>query len=170
MNTFDSNESPNSTIGFICFTLTAIFLFMASSDLTSQSFFSQTAIEEIDFYSQPSFKDLLFKTQPHFDSAPFSEETQIMSFTGNKSFTEFGQEELFESFKIFPNPATDFLVFELEDKAEVFIYSKSGEILLSSFIEKGLTEIDLDGIPPGNYYVKVKTESSLDYTRIVIRN
>ncbi|MEM1323069.1 MAG: LamG-like jellyroll fold domain-containing protein [Bacteroidota bacterium] len=74
-----------------------------------------------------------------------------------------------QSLKIFPNPASDYLIIQSGDtKAiEVELIDQTGKVLLSSNLSLGSNRIDMDSIPKGIYFLRLATEDS-NHTREVV--
>ena len=78
--------------------------------------------------------------------------------TVNKCTSIFDEASASESFKIYPNPATDLLQIENRDKTVIIILNLQGMILLKEEYESGHHQLDLTSIASGFYYMKIITE------------
>ncbi|MCX6245517.1 MAG: T9SS type A sorting domain-containing protein [Bacteroidetes bacterium] len=70
-----------------------------------------------------------------------------------------------ESFRVYPNPATDKVILDLPASAdlnqtETDIYNAQGKMLLQKPLLKKRTELDLGDLPDGIYFVKVRSGES----------
>jgi len=157
MNSFDSNDFPQSSLGFVCFALTAFFLFIATSEMTGQQFHDQPAFSTINFYAQP-----------HIDLAPFQEEIKILPFTGTANFREFQTSELINQITVYPNPTIDFLNLDITLDAQLMIYSNSGKLIRSTGINEGLNSIDVSTFDSGVYYIVVSSLDDSQTSRFII--
>lgn len=84
-----------------------------------------------------------------------------------KSSAIVGTDELKEalSVRIFPVPATDILTIDADSKVEhTEIYTFSGELISKSGNE---TTIDISGLKPGTYFLKVITTRSLSTQKFI---
>lgn len=75
-------------------------------------------------------------------------------------------------FKLYPNPASNYVVVEFKDRSESFnisMFDLTGKVVYSeSFENKIYTEIDISGISPGIYILKASKGNSVDTRKVVI--
>ena len=84
-----------------------------------------------------------------------------------------GVEELFvEKIKIFPNPASQNIFIETENKLEkIQIYNTLGQLVLTSKnLNDSKTEIDISDFQDGIYYFQIKFDSGKSLIRKVVIN
>ncbi len=81
-------------------------------------------------------------------------------------FVEIGEDEKPDEIIIYPNPARDFIVIDLNNQnisqVSASIYSYDGKILLMkdlSGIMENKIRLDISSFPPGIYFVKIKGEN-----------
>jgi len=79
--------------------------------------------------------------------------------TCDTSFTNVGLKELANSidFKVYPNPATNYLTIETPQQAVIEITNIEGQ-LIKSIVASGKTNIDVSSLTSGVYIVQVKSE------------
>jgi hypothetical protein len=75
-------------------------------------------------------------------------------------------------FKAYPNPATEYLVIEFKKRAslyEMWMYDMTGKMILNDCFENRMYgEVNVSGISPGIYLVRVTDGTSSEVRRIVI--
>jgi hypothetical protein len=75
-------------------------------------------------------------------------------------------------FKVYPNPASDYLVVEFENRVPSFEYSMfdmTGRLILSDCFENRMFgEIDVSGLLPGIYLIRVSDGTITEKKRIAI--
>jgi len=157
MNSYDSNDFPQSSLGFVCFAITALFLFIATSEMTGQQFHDQPAFSKINFYAQP-----------HINLAPFKEEIKILPFTGTTNFREFPASELINRISVYPNPTVNYLNLDITLDAQLMIYSNSGRLIASKGVNEGLNSINVSGFDSGIYYIVVSSLDDSQTSRFII--
>ncbi len=78
------------------------------------------------------------------------------------------------SFSVYPNPTTDFLILKIENQnAESYsfwLYNLSGNLLLNKKVEGIETQIGLQNIPTGTYFLKVTNGRKELKTFKIIKN
>ncbi|MGD1847319.1 MAG: T9SS type A sorting domain-containing protein [Salibacteraceae bacterium] len=74
------------------------------------------------------------------------------------------------SLNVFPNPATDLLILEVEGNAakEIRIMNLLGEVLEVQRATADRTELDISNLPPGHYLVQVDTEAGWATRKFVV--
>lgn len=73
---------------------------------------------------------------------------------------ENGDKNLLDSFKIYPNPADDFINIRLDDEiVSVTVYSMSGQKIIN--LKTNNQKIDVSNIPSGSYVLEVKTKDAV---------
>lgn len=73
-------------------------------------------------------------------------------------------------FKLYPSPATDMLMVDMEeiaDPLEINILSLTGQLVLNQEVSQKKTRLSIQHLPSGNYIVNVKTESDIRVERFV---
>jgi hypothetical protein len=69
-----------------------------------------------------------------------------------------------QSFKIYPNPASDFVIIETQDNIkDINIYSVSGQKVLNTQNKK----INIQGLKTGIYFIEIKTDHSTTTHKII---
>ena len=75
--------------------------------------------------------------------------------------------------KVFPNPASEFVRFELnpEEACQIDIFSNEGRLIFNKSIDKGQNsfEFTTTGLPDGIYYFKVYSSSGVYTGKLTIR-
>ena len=66
----------------------------------------------------------------------------------------------FEKLHIAPNPASDFILFHLEDQSFVRIYNNTGNLIYSEKHKVGESQIELAEFPSGLYHIMATSENS----------
>ena len=72
---------------------------------------------------------------------------------------------------IYPNPATDFINIQVNepDNSYLQIYSLAGQLILQKIILNVNTRVNTNNLKPGNYLLKVNTNSKTHSQLIVIK-
>lgn len=68
---------------------------------------------------------------------------------------------------VYPNPTTDFINIELDEEADVMIYSMTGNLVFSDTFESGASQISLDYLSNGTYIVHVVQGNDIEKINIV---
>lgn len=69
-----------------------------------------------------------------------------------------------QSFKIYPNPASEFVIIETQDNIkDINIYSVSGQRVMNTLNKK----INIQSLQSGIYFVEIKTEKSVTTHKII---
>ena len=74
--------------------------------------------------------------------------------------------------EIYPNPASDFLIFDIsgsKSKFDVVIYNINGQIMLSSCIDNENNEIKLNNLVNGVYFVNVRNDRLNNFWKIIVQ-
>ena len=71
--------------------------------------------------------------------------------------------------KVFPNPVSDFLQVKYEgsEELQIEIFNLSGHNFQSITSRNGDTNIDLQNLVPGNYYVKISAGNKMTIQKII---
>jgi hypothetical protein len=71
--------------------------------------------------------------------------------------------------EVFPNPASEKLYIRSgPDNGRVMLISPAGKVIIETTLRKGLNGIDVSGLPPGFYYIRIKTRKSAAYGKVVV--
>lgn len=87
-------------------------------------------------------------------------ENEILSKTMNKAEAKNLKDESLTdlSFKIYPNPAGDFINIQTNDEiTSISVYSNSGQKIIN--FEKNVKQLDIRNIPSGAYILEIKTKN-----------
>ena len=139
------------------------------------------AVFQSDLRSFAAKNSMLVKQNGYWKMANLiaSEQTKSMSMLlqtliCSASFVQ-GVDTVFDRdklFRLYPNPANDYVVVEFKDRSEPFKISVSdmtGKIVYSrSFENRMYAEIDISGISPGIYILKVTKGAITDTRKVVI--
>ncbi len=80
------------------------------------------------------------------------------------------EEEIGNSFELFPNPTSNLITVELEESVSYKIYSILGkEVLLSGVLQKGNKTLDLADLDNGMYTIQMTNEHGLTTTKKIIK-
>lgn len=74
---------------------------------------------------------------------------------------------------VYPNPAKDFLLVELEDinaSAELTLYSVTGQLMLRSSLDRRLSNIDVSSMSEGMYLLRVVDSNGVNFSKKVLIN
>jgi hypothetical protein len=108
-----------------------------------------------------------YKLKSFFDYgciSDFSEE-QCVVFTNTDEF----ESDMDITLKIYPNPASEALFIESEEKIEsVRIFDSKGGKVIRWEGDKGKVEVPVDGLIPGLYLVKVETAIGTVAKKVVV--
>ena len=76
------------------------------------------------------------------------------------------------SVKVWPNPATDFFCFEVDEanKGFLYLYDLSGRQLLSRSVEASSIKQDISFLPPGLYVGRVVSEKGTLHFKLVVKS
>ena len=105
---------------------------------------------------------------PALGKLPYARTHQ--SRTLNSSLSNKVDETILRNFTLFPNPANTSITLEadhLEKENTVWIYNSNGQEIIKQQIEKNKTEVDIQNLPIGIYFVKLV--SNLDLKTISTR-
>jgi hypothetical protein len=67
---------------------------------------------------------------------------------------------MLNAFRIYPNPAKDFLTISAENKASYQIIKSTGALITKGLISAGLNQLDISSLNPGVYTIQVKTANN----------
>lgn len=115
------------------------------------------------YYGNDPVTDSTVLTSTNFSS-------NILLDFGTLGVKEIGQKQL----HIYPNPATNFLHVEiaLSMTAEIGLFNAMGEEVLPrnsySFVDSGVQDIDISGLPSGIYTVEVKSGAEIYRRQVII--
>jgi phosphotransferase system IIB component len=76
------------------------------------------------------------------------------------------------NFKVYPNPATDYVIVHLDEnqKAQrIFIVNELGQVVKSQSINDKLNQIDLSNLKSGIYIIGIQQEKETSYSTLLIR-
>ncbi|WP_066219908.1 T9SS type A sorting domain-containing protein [Formosa haliotis] len=78
-------------------------------------------------------------------------------------------ESLNNDILMFPNPTTDILNVEIkqEGSAQVEVFSLTGQKVISKFMKKGMSQLDLSQLLNGMYIVKIESDSGTQVKKVV---
>jgi len=86
------------------------------------------------------------------------------------TITILGVNEFSNNFKIYPNPAHDYLFVEGTEIASIAIYNNSGQLINNVIATDEIVKIDTKDMAAGFYFVQIKTTSGMVKTeKIVIK-
>lgn len=68
---------------------------------------------------------------------------------------------------VYPNPATDKLQINAQQKSEIEIFNINGQIIKTIFAQSKETIIDLTDLSNGIYIVKAKTDKEIEIKKII---
>jgi hypothetical protein len=96
-----------------------------------------------------------------------------LSFSGSTMFAGIGENSFSSSLKLFPNPTSDRLIINssLNENYSVSVTNVNGQIVrhLSEF-KTGKTEISLNGLPNGMFFIHLLYTSGRTETKRIIKN
>ena len=69
--------------------------------------------------------------------------------------------------KVYPNPAHGVVTVETQTKANIELVDLTGRVILSSTIQDGKTQLNMNEFAQGVYYLKVKSGSSVEVIKVV---
>lgn len=73
-------------------------------------------------------------------------------------------------YSMYPNPAADFIQFDLEDEyLEIHILDLAGKRLVSEVVQKGNSVIQLHGLATGIYFIEIKDDNQNKITTRLIK-
>ncbi|WP_152285737.1 T9SS type A sorting domain-containing protein [Flavicella marina] len=73
-----------------------------------------------------------------------------------------------EGVSVYPNPATDAVNVEAPNNSNVSIYDATGVALKNKIVTKAVSEISLQGLTSGIYFVKIENAGKTAITKLVI--
>ena len=75
-----------------------------------------------------------------------------------------------EGFKIYPNPARDFINIQTDQTGiDVKIINITGKVVFHQNLESNLERIDVSGFSPGVYLLTIETNGFLNTKKIILR-
>lgn len=73
--------------------------------------------------------------------------------------------------KVFPNPADEFIIIEMNDTMDrAGLYNSAGQLARSVEIRNDQATMDVDGLAPGIYLLKVESGNEIYLNKIIIRH
>jgi hypothetical protein len=71
---------------------------------------------------------------------------------------------------VYPNPASDFIHFEVSEQGTFEVFGLNGTVVSSGVVSSGINRIELTEWSPGNYILKISTEDGekIGVTRMVV--
>ncbi len=69
--------------------------------------------------------------------------------------------QLTSNYKIYPNPASDFLQLESSQKARVSIFDLTGKLRAKTSIEAGTNTFDISTLSTGIYLIEIEAVDSI---------
>lgn len=83
-------------------------------------------------------------------------------------FSPTGADENEVQVKVYPNPTNGVLTVEAEGMTQVSVYNALGQCVLIKDTTDNQAAVDLQGVAPGLYLLRVKTEKGTDLRRITV--
>jgi hypothetical protein len=65
------------------------------------------------------------------------------------------------NFKLYPNPAKDYIIVLSNNNAEITIYNSFGELILEKVIQTGTTKINIANFCNGIYFIVSRDDKKL---------
>ncbi|MFH1005564.1 MAG: T9SS type A sorting domain-containing protein [Bacteroidota bacterium] len=75
--------------------------------------------------------------------------------------------ENLNTISVYPNPATDNIIIESPQKAEIEIVNLQGQLIKYLVANNNKTTIDISELPGGMYFIKAKTEKGIAIEKFV---
>lgn len=72
--------------------------------------------------------------------------------------------------KLYPNPATNQLWLEIQEKAQLYVFSIDGAQIMTKSLSQGTSPIDVSEFTSGMYLIQIATESGTRFTDRLIVN
>ncbi|MEI6753719.1 MAG: MBG domain-containing protein [Paludibacter sp.] len=72
------------------------------------------------------------------------------------------------TFKVYPNPASDFIVLECAENAAISIYDLIGNLVLNSKLAGNSVKLDVSKLPVGSYYIVINRNNTLISNKLLI--
>jgi len=73
-----------------------------------------------------------------------------------------------KQFEFYPNPATNFIVVNMDNKGVVEILNLSGQVVKTVNLHKGTNSLDISEICTGAYFFRIKLENRSEFGKIII--
>jgi hypothetical protein len=70
--------------------------------------------------------------------------------------------------KLYPNPNSGLVNIVLDSHSEIVIVNTLGQIVFTRTLEAGISEINLDGLKKGVYFIGTKTQNKLQSAKLII--
>jgi len=70
---------------------------------------------------------------------------------------------------VYPNPVSDVLFVDLQEKASVFVYNITGSVVKQVGAQSGLVSIPLSDLAKGTYIVKINSAKAIQAQKIVVK-
>jgi hypothetical protein len=72
-----------------------------------------------------------------------------------------------EALNMYPNPATQNIVFETQKTITIRICDELGKTIFHQTLEKGIHSFDIKGYPAGVYFVRASDENGVSVRKLV---
>jgi uncharacterized delta-60 repeat protein len=72
-------------------------------------------------------------------------------------------------FSVYPNPTSDFISLDTEHAANVSIFTLDGQIKINSKVSGAGDQIDIRGLKPGRYVVKISTDGKVRTEQFIVK-
>ncbi len=87
---------------------------------------------------------------------------------GSEIYTGIAKSEV-SAVKIFPNPASDYVMVQGRDIKKVLISNHNGRVIFESRPSADHPKIDLSEIPAGLYFIKIQTNTETIIQKLLVR-
>ena len=101
-------------------------------------------------------------------SAPANRKYEENVYDLHVYFSPTGVDENKVQVKVYPNPTNGVLTVEAEGMTQVSVYNALGQCVLIKEVAENQMDLNLQGLVPGLYLLRVKTENGTDLRRITI--
>jgi hypothetical protein len=85
------------------------------------------------------------------------ENVEISFLTGINEMTE-------GKYKLYPNPANNYLILEGQGSKEITVFDLTGKEVLFHCLHEGEVRLHLSSVPPGYYFIRVSSEDKAVYS------
>lgn len=79
-----------------------------------------------------------------------------------------GRQAVSASYKVFPNPTSDFISFDTDKPATLSVHSMDGQIRLQSQVRSAEDKLDIRGLKPGRYIVSMNVDGKITTEHLII--
>jgi hypothetical protein len=93
---------------------------------------------------------------------PYTGATYVSGDVGINNLTD-----IISAFNLFPNPTSDFINIETQQKSEIEILNIAGQLIKSITANENTTSMDISDFAKGMYFVKVKTEKGIAVKKFI---